>query len=797
MILNEFFDSNKKHSPQQWLAEGLDAEAYKQKLLSSLPGMMRFFEKNVQGWRPSREQMLAAIETGYTVMKHTGDVKQAGRAVMDELNTLHRMSQGEQDVAEGKMAELEMDLEDPEITDRQFEKMYGMTRKEAREQFSQTDMWAFPEIRDPNQPLHERGVVEAFGPLPKDNQQIRLGRHTVNIERVGLDKNYISFAWHDSKGQEHYEEVAVGDLGSYDDLIKRIKQEISYQERKYTDQGVTEGLNEMDKSAPQPGRDGKVSQSTYGSRDKKSSDYFKGKEAPGKAITAKQASKDALDILKKQGVAEGSNDTIYPNAEVIKSKNGRPVGEIYQDGNSWGCFHYRADRGYDMIDTRADAIQALKDLHQETGRSGPDNTFKGVAEAINPDITNPAFSHQQQIGDYLYVAKYWGRRKTPIGLKISAYHGNKLIGYADLMYHSAPFDDFADPETTPNRIWLESEITKVNPKYQRQGIMSTMYAYAKMLGNSVKPSELRSPDAKAAWSSWRQAGDAKHLTSEGDDPWGPQGNFAGDKHVDVGGVTMTIIQVGDIVKYLGQKAEVVALSKDRKRARITIQKGMGGITKDVNTSDLTQFGQGVTEVSDATKQSYTAKAQAQVKELEPHANKGEYRDIAQRAIDRRQRGLNRLANRSDAVAAQAQLPAPAQRTADQSDLFRDIIDVVPRAVTPTANGTNRNPMISSLDQEITDIFQPAANDDEAQRQANAESRDPQRAIAHTDFDDPEWHEKVRRVGQRAQQGPLKTVWDPVKRVYRNVPVDQPANKKPNMNEARLHRRAVLRQILES
>ena len=66
----------------------------------------------------------------------------------------------EQGVAEGKMAELEMDLEDPEITDRQFEKMYGMTRKEAREQFSQTDMWAFPEIRDPNRPLHERGVAE-------------------------------------------------------------------------------------------------------------------------------------------------------------------------------------------------------------------------------------------------------------------------------------------------------------------------------------------------------------------------------------------------------------------------------------------------------------------------------------------------------------------------------------------------------------------------------------------------------------------------------------------------------------
>ena len=82
----------------------------------------------------------------------------------------------------------------------------------------------------------------------------------------------------------------------------------------------------------------------------------------------------------EQGVAEGMNDTVYPNAQVIKSKNGKPVGEIYQDASGWGCFHYRADRGYDGIDSREDAIAALKDLHQEIGRSRPDYTIKGVAE---------------------------------------------------------------------------------------------------------------------------------------------------------------------------------------------------------------------------------------------------------------------------------------------------------------------------------------------------------------------------------------------------------------------------------
>jgi hypothetical protein len=62
--------------------------------------MTKFFDRAVKGWRPSEDQMMAAIETAYTVMKHTGDKQQAGKALMDELNTLHRMSQGQQGVAE-------------------------------------------------------------------------------------------------------------------------------------------------------------------------------------------------------------------------------------------------------------------------------------------------------------------------------------------------------------------------------------------------------------------------------------------------------------------------------------------------------------------------------------------------------------------------------------------------------------------------------------------------------------------------------------------------------------------------
>ena len=117
----------------------------------------------------------------------------------------------------------------------------------------------------------------------------------------------------------------------------------------------------------------------------------------------------AMELLGQQGVAEGTNDTIYPNAEVIKSKNGKPVGEIYQDGNSWGAFHYKADRGYDFIDSREEAIEALKDLHQETGRSRPDYTVKGVAEGLPQTLRKVVPGHAKREIDKKMDAGKFGK----------------------------------------------------------------------------------------------------------------------------------------------------------------------------------------------------------------------------------------------------------------------------------------------------------------------------------------------------------------------------------------------------
>ena len=75
-----------------------------------------------------------------------------------------------------------------------------------------------------------------------------------------------------------------------------------------------------------------------------------------------------------------------------------------------------------------------------------------------------------------------------------------------------------------------------------------------------------------------------------DDPWGDQGNFAGDKPVNIGGDTVKQLQVGDIVTYFGQKAKIEAMSKTGNTSRITIANKMGGTTQDVLTRDLKRTG---------------------------------------------------------------------------------------------------------------------------------------------------------------------------------------------------------------
>jgi hypothetical protein len=388
------------------------------------------------------------------------------------------------------------------------------------------------------------GVAEAFGPLPRDNQQIRLGRHTVNIERVGEDKNYIGFAWHDSKGQDHYEEVSVGDLGSYDDLIDRIKQEISYQERQYTDQGVAEGSNEAEKY---------------------------------KAHLLKTAPR-IMDFLAKtvkgwrpsEQEMLGAIDTAY-----IVMKH---TGDVKQAGKA-------------MMDE-------LNTLHRMSQGQ------QGVAEEWSQKYKKSInCSHPKGFSQKAHCA---GKKK----------HNESIE-----MEMTCPDCGMCETHGDHSRNTLDEACWK---GYHKEG---NKKMFGKTYPNCVKnTNEEQELD--------------ENLHNWFKEKWvrfGPDGKIRGDcaRGDDSEGKPKCLPQ--SKAHSLGKKGRASAAARKRREDPNPERSG-----KAINVNTKKKSNEDITEISDVTKQSYKQQAQQQVKDLKPHAEKGEYKDIAQRAIDRRERGLKRL-----------------------------------------------------------------------------------------------------------------------------------------------------------
>jgi len=112
---------------------------------------------------------------------------------------------------------------------------------------------------------------------------------------------------------------------------------------------------------------------------------------------------------------------------------------------------------------------------------------------------------------------------------------------------------------------------------------------------------------------------------------------------------------------------------------------------------------------------------------------------------------------------------------------QDVVPRTPRQVSSQAaqdiskgrmaDMTGSAPAYTSAD---TDELRKIQQDQMAMREDNKESK-PERPEA--DYGD-EYQAMVQRVGQKAKQGPRKTVWDPVKRVYKTVPVNPVKEQEP-------------------
>ena len=157
-----------------------------------------------------------------------------------------------------------------------------------------------------------------------------------------------------------------------------------------------------------------------------------------------------------------------------------------------------------------DMIQALSQgLISQTGQLVK-NPFEGstaLDEEINPDCFNPAFNDTQEFDGLTYRATVEEEYGKPI-LVIKVLDNFQPVGLAK-------FKQSKDS--------VVSLISSFRPEYQGKGIARNVYAYVRMLGNTIQPSKNQLPPGKAMWQSWKKSGDAKHLMKE---------NVIGKLHID-------------------------------------------------------------------------------------------------------------------------------------------------------------------------------------------------------------------------------------------------------------------------
>lgn len=132
-----------------------------------------------------------------------------------------------------------------------------------------------------------------------------------------------------------------------------------------------------------------------------------------------------------------------------------------------------------------------------------------ITETLNKETLNPKFKHSIEDNGITYTAKYikyGGDGKSYFTITATQEIDNQTVRAGEVMFR---------PKTDgKNNYWLESYMTWVKPDYRKLGLTRMMYAYAKMLGNDIKPSHDQTPRGKAMWQSWKDSGDAEHLLKE-------------------------------------------------------------------------------------------------------------------------------------------------------------------------------------------------------------------------------------------------------------------------------------------
>jgi len=123
-----------------------------------------------------------------------------------------------------------------------------------------------------------------------------------------------------------------------------------------------------------------------------------------------------------------------------------------------------------------------------------------ITETLNPECFQPQFQHELELNGLTLKASNY---KDEFGnfLVIRAYDGDEDVGVVR----------FKTYKNTSGQYWLESFMTSIHPGYRGKHLSRDMYAYAKMLGNDIKPSKDQSDAGRAMWQSWHDSGESQHI----------------------------------------------------------------------------------------------------------------------------------------------------------------------------------------------------------------------------------------------------------------------------------------------
>ena len=517
--------------------------------------------------------------------------------------------------------------------------------------------------------------------------------------------------------------------------------------------------------------------------------------------------------IKQQSVAEGNDQS--------SAKTG-----IYQT-DVFGAKAYHAKCMEPNCDWESRRYDRIKQAQDSAKKHAQTHIKSGVAEQVSPDFFNRPEDEPYippikpvRMGDFEFDARsFIGGLGAPNaqGLQIRAYDPKKPKG--DQQIGSV---DFVMKTDKKGNTWLESDDTKVDEPYRGRGIAAMMYAFAKSLGNDIKASPYQSNAGKSMWGKWGK--DARNLVGEQgsvnevlntpatgvqwdtSDPELVSANFTASNGVpyelsisasfaapdEIGPYDFFDVDIPDDI-YDASRFVEFSTKSDQPYA-----KGKQGIEGTGSAAEV--FGIVTNALLQYTKKYKPAMLYFQA--AEPSRQRL-YAAIVNRMIKSlpgwaaKQQGQSNFAIYNQRLlkrqgVAEQQLDEKCWDTHRQVGMKkkgnRMVPNCVPREGVEESHESCDEHGRSYIGFTAADLTQGMAEGKKKPKQPEADYGD-------------DYQDMVGRVKKLAGLGPLQTVYDPQKRVYKNVPrAEQPKKLDTGpktVSESRAQRRALMAQMLNN